>query len=153
MKTAKLKNCWTASIRSSRRKPPGRNPSERHHRNNLRPELLELHRNAIYGQDQIFCGNINSTQWLVTEYKASNMAGSIPQYCCLNTGDTFNPATSQRCQLLRFLLALLPSSPIPETGLLIPSDCSSLRSLQVRMITAGHWPKRENMKVDPKGGE
>jgi hypothetical protein len=37
----------------------------------------------IYGQDQIFCGNVNSTEWLVTQFKASNQAGSIPQYYCL----------------------------------------------------------------------
>jgi len=53
----------------------------------------------IYGQDQIFCGNMNSTEWLVTQYKASNQAGSVPQYYCLNTCDIFNPATSQPYQL------------------------------------------------------
>ena len=53
----------------------------------------------IYGADQIFCGNINSTEWLVTQYKAGNQAGSVPQYYCLNTGDVFNPATTQPCQL------------------------------------------------------
>lgn len=30
---------------------------------------------AIYGSEQILCGNVNSTQWLVTEYKASNQPG------------------------------------------------------------------------------
>lgn len=30
---------------------------------------------SIYGQDQILCGNVHSTQWLVTEYKASNQPG------------------------------------------------------------------------------
>jgi len=54
---------------------------------------------SIYGADQIFCGNVNSTEWLVTQFKASNQASGIPQYYCLNTGDTFNPATSQPCQL------------------------------------------------------
>ena len=38
----------------------------------------------VYGQDQIFCGNINSAEWLVTQYKASNQAGGVPQYYCLN---------------------------------------------------------------------
>jgi hypothetical protein len=31
-------------------------------------------RGNIYGADQIFYGNINSTEWLVTQYKASNQA-------------------------------------------------------------------------------
>jgi|SRR5271157_3424329 len=26
----------------------------------------------VYGNNQILCGNVQSTQWLVTEYKASN---------------------------------------------------------------------------------
>ncbi len=28
-------------------------------------------------KDQILCGNVNSTQWLVTEYKASNQPGEV----------------------------------------------------------------------------
>jgi hypothetical protein len=43
---------------------------------------------AIYGSDQILCGNVNSTQWLVTEYKASNQVGGHPQYYCLTSGQT-----------------------------------------------------------------
>jgi len=53
---------------------------------------------AIYGQDQILCGNTNSTQWVVTQYKASNQPGGQPQYYCLVSGQTFNPALTQPAQ-------------------------------------------------------
>jgi hypothetical protein len=55
---------------------------------------------SVYGQDQILCGNVNSTQWLVTEYKASNQAGGQPEYYCLTSGDTFNPALTQPCTVI-----------------------------------------------------
>jgi hypothetical protein len=41
---------------------------------------------SIYGQDQILCGNVQSTQRSVTEYKASNPMGGQPQYYCLTSG-------------------------------------------------------------------
>jgi hypothetical protein len=56
----------------------------------MRPNpITGLISGAIYGQDQILCGNVNSTQWLVTEYKASNQVGGQPQYYCLISDQIF----------------------------------------------------------------
>jgi hypothetical protein len=54
---------------------------------------------TVYGNNQLTCGNVLSTQWLVTEYKATNQAGGLPQYYCLTSPGTFNPALTQPCQL------------------------------------------------------
>lgn len=58
---------------------------------------------AVYGKDQILCGNVNSTQWLVTQFKASGQAAGNPQYYCLTSlrggGLPFDPSTTQPCQI------------------------------------------------------
>lgn len=61
---------------------------------------------AIYGSDQIFCATQNSTEWLVTEFKASNAPVANPQYYCLTSGETFNPAVTQPC---------ITSASVPQT--------------------------------------
>lgn len=55
---------------------------------------------SVYGKDEILCGNVNSTQWIVTQFKSSGQAGGQPQYYCLDSGDTFNPATTMVCQVV-----------------------------------------------------
>lgn len=55
---------------------------------------------SVYGNDQIECGNVLSTQWIVTEFKSSGQAGGQPQYYCLTSGQSFNPATTQVCQVV-----------------------------------------------------
>jgi len=55
---------------------------------------------SVYGNDQIECGNVLSTQWIVTEFKSSGQAGGQPQYYCLTNGESFNPATTQVCQVV-----------------------------------------------------
>jgi hypothetical protein len=55
---------------------------------------------SVFGNDQILCGNVASTQWIVTEFKSSGQAGGQPQYYCLTNGETFNPATTQVCQVV-----------------------------------------------------
>jgi len=52
---------------------------------------------SVFGKDQIQCGGVNSTEWLVTQYKASGQKSGIPQYYCLSTGQSFNPATAEPC--------------------------------------------------------
>lgn len=54
---------------------------------------------SIFGNNQIACGNVLSTQWLITNYKATNQAGGLPTYYCLNSPGSFNPAINQPCQL------------------------------------------------------
>ena len=54
---------------------------------------------AVYGSNQILCGNVFSTQWLVTEYKSGTTKGGTPQYYCLTSPETFNPAVNQPCVL------------------------------------------------------
>jgi hypothetical protein len=55
---------------------------------------------SVYGNDQISCGGTQSTEWLVTEYKSSNQVSGTPQYYCLTSGETFNPALTQPCTVI-----------------------------------------------------
>ena len=52
---------------------------------------------SVFAKDQIQCGGVNSTEWLVTQYKASGQKSGIPQYYCLSSGQSFNPATAEPC--------------------------------------------------------
>src|SRR5690348_7568385 len=54
---------------------------------------------AIYGQDQILCGNVQSTQWAVTLYKATGQVGIPTQYYCLTSSSAFDPSTTQPCSV------------------------------------------------------
>jgi hypothetical protein len=58
---------------------------------------------AVYGKDQILCGNVASTEWLVTEFKASGKPAGNPQYYCLTSvfggGTPFDPSSTQPCQV------------------------------------------------------
>lgn len=55
---------------------------------------------SVYGNDQILCGNIYSTQWIVTQFKASGQPGGQPQYYCLTGDTTFDPSVTQPCQIV-----------------------------------------------------
>src|SRR6266568_4618682 len=50
---------------------------------------------VIFGNKQIACGGIQSTQWLVTQYKASNQISGTPQYYVLTSPGTFDPSVNQ----------------------------------------------------------
>jgi hypothetical protein len=50
---------------------------------------------SIYGNNQISCGNVQSTEWIVQQFKASNQPSGLPQYYCLNSPTSFNPSTAQ----------------------------------------------------------
>src|SRR5208282_3786366 len=52
---------------------------------------------SVYGNNQIACGTVTSTEWFVTEYKATNQAVANPQYYCLTAPGTFDPSTTQPC--------------------------------------------------------
>lgn len=52
---------------------------------------------SVFAKDQIQCGGVNSTEWLVTQYKASGQKSGVPQYYCLSSGQSFNPATAEPC--------------------------------------------------------
>lgn len=52
---------------------------------------------SVFGTIQISCGNIQSTEWIVQQFKASNRPSGLPLYYCLNSPTTFNPATAQPC--------------------------------------------------------
>jgi hypothetical protein len=55
---------------------------------------------VVYGNDQISCGGVQSTEWLVTKYKSSNQPAGEPFYYCLTSPPgTFDPAVNQPCQL------------------------------------------------------
>jgi len=54
---------------------------------------------AVYGKNQIFCGNVTSTEWLVTTYKSSGQVSGTPQYYCLTSPGTFDPAVTQPCSV------------------------------------------------------
>jgi hypothetical protein len=49
---------------------------------------------SVYGKNQIFCGNVNSTEWLVTQYKSSGQVSGTPQFYCLSSPGTFDPAVN-----------------------------------------------------------
>ena len=78
---------------------------------------------SIYGQDQILCGNVESTQWFVTPFKATNQAGGIGQYYCLNSGNVFDISTAQPCQLPALPPGFAPifANPIKSQVLTQPS--------------------------------
>jgi hypothetical protein len=50
---------------------------------------------TFFGNNQISCGNVQSTEWIVQQFKATNQPSGIAQYYCLNSPTTFNPATAQ----------------------------------------------------------
>jgi hypothetical protein len=52
--------------------------------------------------------NVASTHWLVTQYKQVGIVSGTPQYYCLTSGTTFNPATAQPC-----------SDPAPPPGFFV----------------------------------
>ena len=62
------------------------------------PNQFDIHANPttglitgnIYGNNEILCGGVQSTQWLVTVYKGVNLVGQPPQYYCLQAPGTFN---------------------------------------------------------------
>ena len=52
------------------------------------PNQFDMHANPttgiiagnIYGNNEILCGGVESTEWLVTVYKGVNLVGQPPQY-------------------------------------------------------------------------
>ena len=53
---------------------------------------------SVFGNNQISCGNVQSTEWIVQQFKATNQPSGIAQYYCLNAPTTFNPSNAQPCQ-------------------------------------------------------
>jgi hypothetical protein len=47
---------------------------------------------SVFGNDQISCGNIQSTERIIQQFKASNQPSGLPLDYCLNSPTTFNPA-------------------------------------------------------------
>jgi hypothetical protein len=62
---------------------------------------------SVFGNNQISCGNIQSTEWIVQQFKATNQPSGLPLYYCLNAPTTFNPTNAQPCQAPPPLRALI----------------------------------------------
>jgi len=52
---------------------------------------------SIYGNNQIYCGNVLSTQWIVTLYKATAQVGIPATNYCLTAPGTFDPSVNTPC--------------------------------------------------------
>lgn len=52
---------------------------------------------TVYGNNQIYCGNVLSTQWVVTLYKATGQVGAPAANYCLSAPGMFNPAVNVPC--------------------------------------------------------
>jgi hypothetical protein len=54
---------------------------------------------AVWGNNQILCGGVQSTQWIVTVYKSTGQIGVQPQNYCLTAPGTFDPSSTQPCSI------------------------------------------------------